>query len=1534
MIREKIFRVHRRKPSSVGTDASAHKFDFSFSEIQALQVFFLTLYLLDSEVVLAFDDNIHRSPNGNDKIKKPKIKDHKKNKEERAKLIPRIQVPKGWDKLYISLISSESAKTIRKSGKGSVKKGTCQWAETLSESICTSDVDGGYHLKFVVSTVEVRCLTPKTNIRDEEWKEISVHKDETTDNDDMENRSDVSYSTVTKGAESYSGSNFGNSSRPRELGSRETSFSASVSRYSFDSMDDSVGRQSFSSQSERNGTNNVFGRQDSIESNDSSSYCSYSPHGPIRSVRSLQGPSARENQSNNQREELRRLPHAAASSLQQHGGSSKMFKEDYDAIVQELEAEARMWEQNARKMAVDMDSLRKELSDQKLSMMNLNMELANSQSESRKLTEEIKHLKCLLEESSEKQKVDQETETSSIQEELEDEIRLLKEANEDLSLQLKKTQESNIELIKILQEMEETIEKQKLEIESLSEMSKADSHEEVPQENSSSLEIELVNSQELKRALQSEILVLETKLEDNVIETEIEQDLKNQILKECIADSNCRLAAKKQEIMNLESVLSRALSDEQTKAYEHGSLVDASGEIENLKGKVRELETDCNELTEENLELLLELKELRKNVSENSMVCPVSPADDISAKCKNEEFHSQSLIVTDCNLDLVLQKSNEEKEEKVSETVQLQKQLVSEHGSNNGGILENVFKSGTTGDELFPALLMQLQSFLGSIKKESDLPLQHANGSKGAICNMYGLESVDSSTQTARVNDVLNKIVLLLDTRFTEYKNNVQTIEENARREGQSNACEGQNRRVSVSWEESTLVAGRNSKDESDSIVESTYDSVVVKPNAHTSKNEKEIEARSYPKSSVKLENDMEIIGRDGTVTSDCSHNSTSDMTLHNSSKSSHLSDNKIGRITLMEPENNQMEWGKHLTELEEENIYLSQRVSGLEAQLRYLTDTREMSRLEFQHSESQVEILQNQIRRLEEEIESQKLNMKHKLLEMEKRCSEAQEECTSLSKLNIRLQTTTESLIEEYNSLQKFNGELRAQKLKLQNQCMVLEAEARKIQDSCCSCAENMGTLELKYSLLTEEITAKGKTPDSELDCSNVQEEQHENKLLSEKYLLNKIYMEKAKDAANLELKVADVSDQVSATYVETELRYLGAGAEKHYGFQDKSKPKMSIDGVQQDDLEGSERGNKVVLAGNHEKLQKLYNNIMHDESKRKSVIDELESRIGLSELERFRLEEENSVLRRQLQIVPELQNEVLSLRVLLKEMKSRDQLLEASLQSVSGDYEELKRERVSMVQSISSMQKEVSEAEDCIRKKNALEEKILRLEGDLIAKDALCVQDAEMKNELNQTKMANRQLLMKVKHLEDVREDLQSRVQALEEELNQTRHNGPNITQQSKLPKDEEDTIMSVDHRKLSIDQHQSHEYLNVQDNTGIALHQVQAFRKQDDCFRTSRVPETDYESRIQLLEDELVKALNANDMYKSQLESALAVASNKLEPKETTGTSKTEYNISLLEAELQEIRERYLQISLKYAEVEAQREQLVMKLKALNR
>jgi hypothetical protein len=47
-----------------------------------------------------------------------------------------LQVPKGWDKLFVSIVSVETGRTISKSGKASVRNGTCQWEEgCLSESI-------------------------------------------------------------------------------------------------------------------------------------------------------------------------------------------------------------------------------------------------------------------------------------------------------------------------------------------------------------------------------------------------------------------------------------------------------------------------------------------------------------------------------------------------------------------------------------------------------------------------------------------------------------------------------------------------------------------------------------------------------------------------------------------------------------------------------------------------------------------------------------------------------------------------------------------------------------------------------------------------------------------------------------------------------------------------------------------------------------------------------------------------------------------------------------------------------------------------------------------------------------------------------------------------------------------------------------------------------------------------------------------------------------------------------------------------------
>lgn len=68
------------------------------------------------------------------------------------------KVPKGWDKLVVSIISVETGKTIVKSSKALVHNGSCQWTDSISETICFSQDDSSKELqdcffKLVVSMV-------------------------------------------------------------------------------------------------------------------------------------------------------------------------------------------------------------------------------------------------------------------------------------------------------------------------------------------------------------------------------------------------------------------------------------------------------------------------------------------------------------------------------------------------------------------------------------------------------------------------------------------------------------------------------------------------------------------------------------------------------------------------------------------------------------------------------------------------------------------------------------------------------------------------------------------------------------------------------------------------------------------------------------------------------------------------------------------------------------------------------------------------------------------------------------------------------------------------------------------------------------------------------------------------------------------------------------------------------------------------------------------------------------------------------------
>lgn len=436
---------------------------------------------------------------------------------------------------------------------------------------------------------------------------------------------------------------------------QETSFSLG--------SEDSLSRESFSPQSNlTGGLNNVIGRQDSTGSQSSASYGSYhvydsstSNHSPYHLGKIPQ----------TQKEDRGQILHSIGTSPLQNSDSSNNFLEPEEVKTEELRAEAGMWERNARKLMVDIELIRKEYEDQTKRHTDLVLELSSSQTECAHLKQEIKHLK---EEAAKKQNDHENMKLQalgkdSIQNELEDEIRFLRESNGNLALQLNKTQDSNLELVSVLQEMEETIEKQKVEIDNLStlkskcaytEYESNSEHQYIAEVKSS---IEQVSAEKMiKRTCHSDPRSciehvkadIHTELNSESLnpfvgqipdtrkyEISSEQDILAQDFKE---QSRCKSTVKVG--MNLETELSIAHISQELRLPDHDNRdnLDLINEIESLKEKIQELERDCNELTDENLELLCKLKESKNFLSNDSQ------EDTFNGTSSSEERNIESQL--------------------------------------------------------------------------------------------------------------------------------------------------------------------------------------------------------------------------------------------------------------------------------------------------------------------------------------------------------------------------------------------------------------------------------------------------------------------------------------------------------------------------------------------------------------------------------------------------------------------------------------------------------------------------------------------------------------------------------------------------------------------------------------------------------------------------------------------------------------------------------------------------------------------------
>ncbi|XP_029128539.1 coiled-coil domain-containing protein 18-like [Cajanus cajan] len=417
-----------------------------------------------------------------------------------------MEIEKGWNNLFVSIISIETGETIAKSGKASVLNGECHWEDSMLSTMWISDHslqdNEAFLLKLVVAMgsarfgtlgeatinlasyirpetstaslplkqhcshgtilqVKIQCLTPRSKHR----KNANSYVDEmSVGSDDVDSISDVSDNTFCRTSGSSHWDHLENSYYRKELSSKRISPLATCSDHEVESsLSFWIGE--FPQQSNASGLKkNMNERKDST--------CS--KHGPYplydasRSIYSSPVTSSPGTRLKGKVEDLGKVLHASDTTLTRSVGSSKDLLGVAQVTIDLLHGEAKMWEENATKLIVDVERLRKHLKKKSKNKKELEIELSSSRRESDALKEEIQRLTSMVKQNEGRNLKFQLEEMDNTIKELKDEIKYQKGLNCDLELKLKKTQESKIDLVSILQKLEKIKEKQKMEITGLS----------------------------------------------------------------------------------------------------------------------------------------------------------------------------------------------------------------------------------------------------------------------------------------------------------------------------------------------------------------------------------------------------------------------------------------------------------------------------------------------------------------------------------------------------------------------------------------------------------------------------------------------------------------------------------------------------------------------------------------------------------------------------------------------------------------------------------------------------------------------------------------------------------------------------------------------------------------------------------------------------------------------------------------------------------------------------------------------------------
>ncbi|KAM7262593.1 hypothetical protein ACFE04_000276 [Oxalis oulophora] len=656
--------------------------------------------------------------------------------------------------------------------------------------------------------------------------------------------------------------------------------------------------------------------------------------------------------------------------------------------------------------------------------------------------------------------------------------------------------------------------------------------------------------------------------------------------------------------------------------------------------------------------------------------------------------------------------------------------------------------------------------------------------------------------------------------------------------------------------------------------------------NLRRSQSELEAKVSDLERKNIQLEEEIQLAKRETEISTNCLNDMRNEMSILSRDLSSHVSVNRSLQKKSSDLENRKQELLLRLSDLEKENRQFSVSIARLEAHIKEVTDENESSKLELTNSRCLASNLQDVLTRLRNKTETQIVNFNPEEEDMRDRQIAIQAECEHLRMENAKLQI----LVDECDSVKKSNVEMKDQISESREYCIQLESRLGESDTNLCEHSQRVEKIEENISSMLNEFNSKENDLSSEIDlllCEN-------RSLLQEQNEVSQMYLEKATEVESLNIDIDNLKKQLSV--VNDERYKIASDAWKELSglLEDKAKLESYLQEVDSE-LEQSENKLNTLQMESEKKIQDLtdviselklnHETLMADHEKVlenwKSREEEFQTKSNDLELKLKACEVEHQQLKDQ---STRLKSKLLNAEDELLSVKNEKVNLEASLEILTTECKNLEAQKLLFEEKNYNLEKIVLELEECKHYSVSLEEKLQQIEGDRLEKEALYV---ELGNELGRIKEEHRQIKSQVQLLEEQKNESQRKAQALEAELKSR-------------------------NAKIQHDQKESGGHMNRRQGSDRQAH-----------------------SKIESLENELAKAMEANKKHKVQLKRFLTEGRNGIKnspknPKVDEGVATKEKHECSQESELKDLQERYLSMSLRYAEVEAEREELVMKLR----